>query len=297
MKKIIYSICLLTFVLALSSCEKDLLDDVNEGNWNNERNILEIGLAQQIGLSRIERTDTQAIVSITVNANGLDLSAVDITDMVLSYDAEANVAKGDKLNFDNEEKKASINVTSKQGESLEWVIYVEPFINQLEGSWSISSFYFKWDDGFGWGNAGEAELPLLLPNANAGLDDVIMFGAVEGANEDGLVYGNYERTTGDDGEAGTFVYDRTSADWADRFKHLPVGSGQWILNKDNSIMIVVEGTTYTTKIFELIDNSTLKIPLNPGAQDLGKINWDDYYGDHTNKFVASADLWYTLNKL
>lgn len=296
MKKIIYSICLLAIGLVFTSCDKDMLEDVNEGNWNNERNILDINLNQQIGLSQIERIGDQATVNITVNASGLDLAAVDVTDMVLSYDAQSNISKGDKLNFDNPEKKASVTVTSKKGETLEWTIFIEPFINDLEGSWTISSYYFKWDDGFGWGNAGEAELALLLPNSASGIDDIITFGAVEGANDDGLVYGNYERTTGADTQGPSYVYDRTTVDWSSRFNHLPVGAGEWILNKDNSVMIVVNGETFTTKIFELIDDSTLKLPLDPGAHDLGQLNWDDYYGDHSNKFVSSVDLWYTLKK-
>lgn len=296
MKKIIYTICILTIGLVLSSCDKDVLEEVNEGNWNNERNILEIGLNQQIGLAQIERTEDQVIVNITVNAEGLDLTAVEITDIVLSYDAQSDVSTGDKLNFDNAERKASINVTSKKGENLEWTIFIEPFVNELKGSWTISSYFFKWDDGFGWGNAGELELSGLLTEASTGLDDIITFGSVEGANDDGLVYGNYERTLGVDGLAASYIYARTGEDWAIRYDQLPVGSGQWILNKDNSIMIVVDGETYTTKTFEVVDDTTIKLPLDPGAHDLSKLNWDDYYGDHTNKFVSSADLWYSLKK-
>lgn len=296
MKKLLYSVLMLTTVMLFQSCEKDLMEDVNDGGWNNERNILAIGLQAQIGLSKIERTGDEATVKIVVNAGALDLAAVNVTDIVLSYDATANVAAGDKLNFDNAENKSSISVTSKKGESLQWTIIIEPFINEIEGSWKISSYYIKWDDGNGWGNAGEAEFSALMPAATTGLDDVITFGAVEGADENGQVYGNYERTLGADGEGPSFVYERTGENWASKFSLIPVGKGEWLLNKDNSITITVDGKSYTTQIFEKSDDSHMKLPLAPGAKDSGRINWNDYYGDHTNKFCVTTDLWYSLEK-
>ncbi|QVY66157.1 hypothetical protein [Polaribacter sp. Q13] len=296
MKKIIYSIFLITLVSVFSSCEKDLMEEVNEGNWNSERNIIDFGLKQQIGLARIERSGNQATINITINASNLDLAAVDITDMVLSYDAQANVTRGDKLNFDNPENKSTVMVTSKKGETLEWTIFIEPFINELEGSWAISSYSIKWDDGNGWGNAGESELSDLLTESSSGLDDIITIGAVKGANDEGLVYGDYERTMGEDGLAASYIYARTSEDWAVRFNQLPIGSGEWILNKDNSVTFVVNKKSYTTKTFDKIDETILKLSLDPGVKELGRTNWDDYYGDNTNKFVAATDLWYTLTK-
>lgn len=296
MKKIIYNIWLLVVIVVFSSCEKDLMSDINEGDWNNERNILDINLKQQIGLSEIVRTGDQTSIKITVNASGLDLKAIDITSMVLSYDAKANVTSGDKLDFDNPEKKSSIIVTSKKGENLQWDIYITPFINEIEGDWKISSFFIKWDDGFGWGNAGSAEVSDLIPESATGLDDIITFGQVEGANDEGLVYGNYERTKGNDNLAPSFVYSTTGVDWASKFNHLPVGTGEWLLNKDNSITITVNGKSYTTKIFQKMDASNLKIPLDPGPFDLGKLNWDNYYGDHSNKFVSTKELFYSLKK-
>ncbi|WP_152541628.1 hypothetical protein [Saccharicrinis fermentans] len=297
MKTTIYSILILITALLFHSCEKDLMDEVNEGNWNNERNILGINLNKQIGEAVIKRTADEATINITVNAVDLDLSAIAITDLTLSYDATANTSVGEKLDFDNPENKASITVTSKKGETLIWDVFIEPFVNELEGSWSISSFYFMWDDGFGWGNAGEDEVAALLPASASGLDDVITFGEVKGADSDGRVFGDYERTTGDDGAVASFVYESTGVDWSSLFGQLPVGTGQWVLNKDNSITITVDDKSYTTSIFQKEDESTLKIPLNTGAQELDKINWDNYYGDHSNKFIAGTALYYTLMRL
>lgn len=287
---------MLAVVFAFSSCEKDLMKDINDGDWNNERNIIDLGLQQQIGLPEIERTGDEATVNVIVNANGLDLKAIDVTGMVLSYDATADVSAGDKLNFDNAEKKATINVTSKKGESLEWDIFVEPFVNDLEGTWTIGSYYIKWDDGNGWGNSGEGELSSLLAESARGLDDIITFGPVEGANDNGLVYGSYERSKGADGLLASFVYARTGEDWGSRYDQIPVGAGQWILNKDNTVTIVVDGKSYTTQMFERVDETTLKLPLNPGEKDPGRINWDDYYGDHTSKFCVTTELYYRLTK-
>jgi hypothetical protein len=295
MKKTVKGLLILIIIFSLSSCEKDLMEEVNDMSWNNERNILDIGLEQQIGLPQIERVGDNASIKIMVNANGLDLKAVDITGIVLSYGAQADVTAGGKLNFDNVERKSSISVTSKKGEKLKWDVIIEPFINDLEGSWSISSYYFAWDDYNGYGNQGGGELALFLTGTAKGLDDIITFGPVEGANDNGLVYGKYERQNGADGSIASFIYERTGDDWSSKFDQVPVGKGQWILNKDNSINIDFGGKTYKTKIFLVTDKVTLKIPLDPGI-NLSRINWNDYFGDNTNKFDHVRDLYYILKK-
>jgi hypothetical protein len=296
MKKIVNGILTLTMIFSLLSCEKDLMEEINDMGWNNERNILDIGLKQQIGLPRIERIGDKASITIMVNANGLDLKAVDITDIVLSYGAKADVTAGGKMNFDNVERKSSISVTSKKGEKLKWDVVIEPFINDLEGSWSISSYYFAWDDYNGYGNQGGGELALFLTGTAKGLDDIITFGPVEGANDDGLVYGKYERTKGVDGFVASFTYDRTGENWSSKFDQIPIGIGRWILNKDKSVTIVVLGKAYNTKIYTAIDEVSLKIPLDPGI-NLSRINWNDYFGDSTNKFDHVRDLYYILKKI
>lgn len=296
MKNIAYIICLFVVMASITSCEKDIMKDVNNGDWNNERNIIEINLEQQIGLSEIIRTETEALVTLTINASSVDLASVSITDLVLSYEATSDVSIGETLNFDNAENTASLTVTSKKGETLDWTINIVPFVNEIEGSWSISSFYMKWDDGFGWGNSGEGDVSTLLDGTSAGLDDIITFGPVEGTNTDGLLYGVYERTTGADALSASFVYEPTGTDWGSKFDHVPTGSGLWVLNKNNSITITVNEQSYTTSIFNRIDDSTLMLPLDFGLQDLGLINWDDYYGDNTNKFCAMTELFYTLSK-
>ncbi len=62
MKKISFLI-ISVLTLALFSCQEDIMDEVNEGNWNKERNITEIKFENQIGLPTIKRDGESATVS------------------------------------------------------------------------------------------------------------------------------------------------------------------------------------------------------------------------------------------
>ncbi|MRT93712.1 hypothetical protein [Ancylomarina sp. 16SWW S1-10-2] len=289
------NIFLIVLVASMAACTSDPLEDLDGNGWKKERNVVSVLLEGQIGTAIIEREADDAKITLTANlASITDISKVEIEGIEFSYGATSSSLAGTTLDFTS--GSTSISVVSGAGETLDWKVVLNPFINEIEGSWTISSYYIKWDDGNGWGNAGGSELNSLLAASTPGLDDIITFGPVEGADDEGRVYGNFERTTGADGEVASFIYERTNEDWTSRFNQIPVGSGEWLLNKDNSITITVDGMSYTTLIFEKTDDSNLKLPLAPGAPDSGKINWDDYYGDHTNKFCVTTELYYELVK-
>ena len=59
-------------------CVKDLQDEINNGNWNHERQVLEIKFENQVGLATIETIDaTSGTIDIAINVGAVpDLSDI-----------------------------------------------------------------------------------------------------------------------------------------------------------------------------------------------------------------------------
>jgi|GEM_PF-1097632 hypothetical protein len=174
------------------------------------------------------------------------------------------------------------------------VVEINVHANPYQGSWTISSFTFDWNDGDGWGNSGEAAVADELPNSAPGLDDIITFGGFSGINPTGT----YNRTAGADGKFASYVYSysNTGTDWNGKFGELPAGSGTYVINSDNSVTITIEGNTYNSIGCSTTDGTTMTYLLNPAPFSPGSIDWNDYFGDNTNKFCVATKIWYVLKK-
>ena len=100
----IYKILALACAAAgFQSCEKDLQDEINDGKWNHERQVIDIKFENQIGVAEIEAVDaTTGLIELSINVNAVpDLSNIKITNLQLSYQANSSVGIGDVLNFEN----------------------------------------------------------------------------------------------------------------------------------------------------------------------------------------------------
>jgi hypothetical protein len=174
------------------------------------------------------------------------------------------------------------------------VVEINVHANPYQGSWTISSFTFDWNDGDGWGNSGEAAVSDKLPNSTPGLDDIITFGAFSGINPTGT----YNRTAGADGKFASYVYSysNTATDWSGKFGQLPAGSGTYVINSDNSVTITIGGNTYNSIGCSTTNGTTMTYLLNPAPFNPSLIDWNDYFGDNTNKFCVATKIWYVLEK-
>jgi hypothetical protein len=172
------------------------------------------------------------------------------------------------------------------------VVAISVHANPYQGSWTISSFTYHWDDGNGWGNSGEAAVVNQLPNSAPGLDDIITFGSFSGINPTG----SYKRTAGADGKFASYIDPNTGIDWSGKFGQLPAGSGTYLINSDNSVTITIGGNTYHSIGCSTTDGTTMTYLLNPVPFSPGSIDWSNYYGDNTNKFCVATKIWYVLKK-
>ncbi len=305
MKKLI-NILLIGMVIFMAACTEDPLSDIYEdgASWNHERGINSLVLKNQIGSAAIVSNADESTVTVVLNTDvDPNISAVEIEYLGLSWNASADVSNGSTLNFDNAEKKATITVTSESGKTKEWTIYAQEFSNPVMGEWTIAIHRFSWDDNFGWGNAGyDVDLANDMPLTAAGLDDVITFGAVEGV-EDGKPFGTYTRSAGADGEFANYVFDdglHEVKDWAPQFGQLQGGTGKYYLDEDGNgaqiVRLVMEsGSESATGVIEILDDSTIKVNLEPTMRDLSLIDWDNYYTSWSH-LVCCVGSYYHLQK-
>lgn len=78
MKKIIKIILLACIAFTQQACQKDVMDDINEGGWNHERSLLNIQFENQVGTATIENIDeTTGSVELSINVDAApDLSNI-----------------------------------------------------------------------------------------------------------------------------------------------------------------------------------------------------------------------------
>ena len=140
MKKIVY-VLFAVIALTQSGCQNDPLEDIEEGNWNNERNVLEIKFENQVGNAMIARVDDQTgTINLAINVDAVpDLSHIVIKEMVLSYDAKSSVNEGEALNFANAQNSATLTVTSPTGKSRNYTVVASSFRESLVGTYDIDN--------------------------------------------------------------------------------------------------------------------------------------------------------------
>lgn len=289
----LYKFILLTLTaVILLACQKDPMSEIKDGTWNKERNIIEVSFSGQIGKSKITRAGNVATVEFLDYSD--DFSNIQINSLEISYGATTTVKIGDKLNFNNTEKTATVTISPANGEPLVWKIKASLYVNPYKGTWGIQSFRMKWDDWNGWGLKGEAEVALKMTNAAPGIDDIITFGGIDGVDASGAYYGVYERTSGADGKFGTYVSSK-GTDYSDKFGQLPNGKGKYFINPDNSVSVAIDGSTkkYNSNGSKTTDGITMNFDLK--ATQIWTIDWNDYYGNE-NQFKMTYQLWYILKK-
>lgn len=273
MKHIFKYILGLTIALAMFSCQEDPMKEIADGNWNKERNILSVKLQNQFGPGEIVRDEFETSVTVSVNKVGLDLSAVKIDEIVLSYGASSSVTVGGTLNFDNADNKAELTVIAASGEELTWTIVVQPYDMFYVGNWSFTEqrIYVNQE----WGSKFDRPIQDNFPNAALELDNSVTI-AYKGY-ENGRTFGTINNAAGSDGEYGVFAND--NVDISSKIRHLiPKGESTWQMDlATNTMYITKDGKTATAIVTK--DGSTMKfvyeLPFKPEEP-----YWD--YGDHDN---------------
>jgi hypothetical protein len=311
MKKILY---ILSVIVALtqSSCQNDPLEEIVAGNWNNERNVLEIKFENQVGKALVTRVDDEkGTITLAINADVMpNLSNVVVQDLVLSYQAKSTVSEGEALNFENAQKSSTITVTSPTGKSRVYTVIASSFRESLIGTYDIDNLILYGGTGPEYGGGAVLALtdkPWVWSSTDGPdkeLDNQLVF-KMTGINEDGNTYGTVLNTSGLDNKFANFIFiGNPQTDVNKFYRQIPTGEGTWLRNyKTGTITFTfADGTTKigtfeSTGIEDLGYGKTKTITNNSFAFNLnGTDDWDKIYSDY-DKFVKKPRrFWIDVTK-
>lgn len=295
------------------SCTKDPLEDIESGEWNNERSIININFENQVGKAEVMRDDENSgtiVVAINVDAVP-DLSAISLKSLELSYGAESSLEPGQTLNFENGDQSAAITVTSPTGKTREYTIYVTSFQETLLGTYDITDLIVYGGTGPEYGGGAVMPLtskPWVWPETGgpqAELDNTLTF-ELEGITEEGNTYGKITNNAGEDGMYADFNFiGDPETDVNHFYRKIPKGEGTWLRNYTTGNLIITfeDGSTVTGNfigagtedlgngISKTTTDSALVFNLN------GTDDWDKIYSDY-DKFVKNPRrYWIDLTEI
>lgn len=311
MKKILY-VLLVAVALTQSSCQSDPLEDIDKGNWNNERNVLEIKFENQVGKAVVTRVDDETgTINLAINVDAVpNLSHIVVQDLVLSYEAKSTVNEGEALNFENAQKSATITVTSPTGKSRVYTVVASSFKESLIGTFDIDNLVVYGGTGPEYG--GGAVLALTdkpwnwstIDGPDKELDNQLVF-KMTGITEDGNTYGTVSNTSGADGLYANFIYTgNPRTDVNNFYRQIPKGEGTWLRNYTTGTVTFTfaDGATkigsFESAGVEALGNGKTKtITNNAFAFNLnGTDDWGSIYSDY-DKFVKKPRrFWIDVTK-
>lgn len=311
MKKIKYIIFLLLAV-SFSACQKDPMSEINDGAWNHERNILNIKFDGQVGNAVITRNRDAANIRFTYNPiSKHPISAVPVSLLEISYGATASIQRGSVLDFDNETSTATIRVTPVNGEPLDWTVTLEPFVEELLGTWNVKSLYVYGGTGPEYGGGAilrMAEKPWCWPadyGPDREEDNKLIFTLTE-ITPEGNTKGKIVNDAGFDGKYADFIFvaKTPNVDVNRFYRTIPKGEGTWYRNYATGkiIFTFLDGSTQTGEFaypgtVDLGNGLSRVLSTNAFVFELnGHDDWDNIYSDF-DKFVARPrKYWIDISK-
>jgi len=281
---------------ALFGCQKDPLSEITDGSWNRERNILNISFTGMIGNPTIERQGDNATIEFLYNANlGADFSAIKVTSLEVSFGAEASVAVGQTLDFNNADNTAVITVNPVNGEPFNWIVKLNPFTEPLDGNWNIAEMKILINimgDFPEWGGTwDESNMSVYLTESSFEMDNVLSF-VFEGFNEAGNSYGTFNNQVGADGKYGEFTRNEWGYDYNSKYRLLPKGSGTWEKNYSNSTIKFIdsEGKVTTATLINVIGGVNIRFEFADSIFWDNPWDWVAKIGQETKYF------WYSIRE-
>lgn len=299
MKKIVLAITSI-ICLGLYGCQTDPWDNIEDGNWNNERSILSVKFENQVGQPEITRIDENSgQINVSINADAVpDLSNIVLQELVLSYNAEGSIEEGESLNFENDTNTSTLIVTSPTGKSREYLIKVDPFQEDILGTYQIQDLVLYGGTGPEFGGGGVLPLtskPWIWPEENGPekeLDNYLVF-ELGGITEEGNTYGTVTNYAGEDEAYADFNFVAEPATDVNNFyRKIPKGEAEWSRNyATGTITFTFEDGRTTTGTFEGPGTEDLGNGLSQTIEDYafafdlnGTDDWDNIYTDY-DKFV------------
>jgi len=305
-------------MFTLVSCQKDLMKEIRNEEWNNERAILLITFENQVGNATIRRDENQnGLITFMYNQTAGDSKSIKIKELELSYGASSDVIKDQVLTFDDQQT-AQIKVTSKSGQDRVWKISYIPFSDELVGTWQISTLSVY---GGAWPEYGGAAAHVSMAERSwnwntdgtgpiAEYDNTLTF-TLEGITEDGDAYGKVINHAGPDQEYADFIFiddpdgAKIPIDVNNKYRKIPIGEGSWKRNsKQGTISFSSASLVSTAKLIGsgtiTLDDYNNSITIQDKAFEFElepTFIWIDIYKDR-ERFVENAKkYWVQIKKI
>jgi hypothetical protein len=290
------------------ACQSDPMAEILDGNWNKERNILNINFENQVGTATIVREGNKAQIDFTCNTTNMtSLSAIKINLLEVSFEASSSVSAGDALNFENTDKKATITITPLNGEPLEWTIILHPFNESLLGTWDIKGLYVYGGTGPAYGGASVEKMSdkswcWSTTDGPAKEQDNYLTFTLDGITTDGNTYGTVVNNAGNDGVYANFVFiaKTPNIDVNNFYRTIPKGTGKWNRNyaAGTVTFTFADGTTKVSSLvnqgatIDLGDGKSRTLTTNAFMFALSGVDdWGSIYTDY-DKFVKRPRVYW-----
>lgn len=232
---------IILLTIGLWSCEKNLMEYIESGAWNNEKSVLNLKFNNQLGSAKISRdsiTDEGRVSFFYLDTLNTGIMDLEILEMNLSYGATANKKVGDTLSF-GVDSTAYLTVTSQNGKSKIWTIRMKTFEDVIIGTWSLQKL---WIYG-GMPSAYTAVINMVtwdpfkknpLP-ASKEMDNTLTF-TLEGVFANGNSFGTVVNDPGPDGLFADFIFidSGDTIDVNHFYRKIPTGVSKWSKDVSNN---------------------------------------------------------------
>ncbi|MGV8135530.1 MAG: hypothetical protein AB2L20_09975 [Mangrovibacterium sp.] len=310
--RVLNYIILFLLVNILFACQKDPMEDIKDGKWNKERNIIGVIFQDQVGEATVSRNGDQATINFTYNTSAsADFSAIKVNQIELSYGAVASVKNGETLNFENAGHSAVITVTPANGEPLDWVVTLTPFTETLLGTWNVTGLYVYGGTGPEYGGAAVLKMSdksWCWPSSEGPAkeqDNTLTF-TMTGITAEGNTYGTVLNDAGADGKYANFLFisKTPNIDVNNFYRTIPKGTGSWMRNyATGTVTFTFADGTAKTGMFDA-----------PGTYDLGNSksrtltdyaftftlngvdDWGNIYSDYDKFVKRPRKYWVDVKK-
>lgn len=314
MEKLNYIIFII-FLAGNWSCKNDPWLEIEKGNWNQERTVLDIKFQGQAGPAIITSEDAATgTIELALAVDMIDdLSKVTIEKLTLSYKATSTVNAGETVDFLS--GNPSFTITSFTGKSRTYTIIMSEFTEDLIGMYDVHDLYIYGGTGPEYGGGAclkPNDKPWCWNQSGEGPDaeidnslEFIMTEILDNGNTTGICIhdaGNDKKYwdcifAGSQNKEGTENIDLNKF-----YRQIPIGESVWIRDysagtitfkdpdgKTTVGQLMDQGTynLYGDNIKLAVPNQAFKFALN------GTDDWTNIFSDY-DKFVKKPRSYYML---
>jgi hypothetical protein len=299
----------LLIAVLFSACEKD----PSAGIKSHERDIESFSVGAgftQVGPATIDQDSSKVYVKILMQGT-VDFSKVTPT-VITSYKSTVSPASGSTINFAAGNNQTTYTVTAQSGQTRTWTVVLQPFTENLLGTWTIQDLTVYGGTGPQYGGGAVFTLesktsdfdPVTGPAAE--LDNTLTF-TYTGVTSTGNTTGTCVNSAGPDGLYADFIYtQKPVTDVNHYYRQIPEGSSTWVHDYTANVVTFTDSKgNVTTCTFDgaqtinlgnglskTITNNAFTFSNLAGSAD----NYNTIYSDYDKIVERPYNYWIDVKK-